>query len=202
MLCMCIMSEDTELTGLNINVANALLWILMEVCQSSVTHTIHMHPPRPLSPPKNTSIGVLPPWKEECRIVIIILFLIKFPWLFSHQSSFLRCDLGGFDLPCICLQARWGDSCHTQFRSVMPGPMLYMCHQPLTPFVCWFILIIIVIAQLNLQVCWCSQRVDQLGPVLTHRTSSVLPAQGSSPKCSLVSRESSVSSIIRVHTCE
>ena len=52
-----------------------------------------------------------------------------------HDSVYISlhfwgCDLGGFDLPCICLQARWGDSYHTQFRSVMPGPMLYMCHQP------------------------------------------------------------------------
>lgn len=65
MLCMCIMSEDAELTGLNISVANASLWLLMEVCQSSVTHTVHMHPPCPLSPKKPTSTGVLPPWKEE-----------------------------------------------------------------------------------------------------------------------------------------
>ena len=57
-------------------------------------------------------------------------------------------------------------------------------------FVCW--LIIVVIVKLILQICWCCQRVDQLGPVLTRRATSVLPTEGSPSNCTQVSRGSLV----------
>ena len=144
-------------------------------------------PPMPLSEQKKpTSTGVLPPWKEEHKRVIIILFLIKFSWLFSHQSSFLRCDQGGFDLPCICLQARWGDSYHTQFRSVMPGPMLYMCHQPsaVNAFCLW------------IHHCHCS--AEFAGTLMQPKSGST----GSSPHPQNVVSSTSTRQLTNVLTCE
>ena len=106
--------------------------------------------------------------------------------LFSHQSSFLRCDEGGFDLPCICLQARWGDSYHTQFRSVMPGPMLYMCHQPsaVNAFCLW------------IHHCHCS--AEFAGTLMQPKSGST----GSSPHPQNVVSSTSTRQLTNVLTCE
>ena len=189
MLCMCILSEDTELTGLNISVANASLWILMEACQSSVTHTVHMHPPCPI-PKKKTHIHrCTTTMKRGTQKSNNYIVFDQISILFSHQSSFLRCDQGGFDLPCICLQARWGDSYHTQFRSVMPGPMLYMCHQPsaVNAFCLWID---------PYHHCHCS--AEFAGTLMQPKSGST----GSSPHPQNVVSSTSTRQLTNVLTCE